>query len=276
MNESINWLLQHRMRLPAGSALIDVGAYHGQFAEMALREGLFSKAWLFEPNSENLEVLKQTSFSRPVTIIEEAVSDTVGNAEFRYDRNLATGSLLPYLQTGGWVCSGEVKSILVTQTTLDQFSKVSLSEIGIGLIKIDTQGADLRVLRGAEHLIESHRPWLAVEMIFVPLYEGQSDPHEILGWCKSHEYSLAGFFDDHYSSDGWLSYADAVFVPCEIAKSFSPTFKPRRNHLQENEIAMLRRVCDERLELINRLHEEAEKRLVIIRELERKLQAQNR
>lgn len=276
MDECIAWLIRHKALLPSDAMLLDVGAYHGQFAARSLEQGLFAKACLFEPNPENLEILKQIHFSKAVTIIEAAVSDVAGVAEFRCDRSLATGSLLPYCETAGWQCKGKVDTLRVAQITLDDFSSSLSAGDRIGFIKIDTQGADLRVLRGAQRILESHRPWLAVEMIFVPLYDGQSDPREIWEWCALRNYVLGALIDDHYSSDGWLSYADAVFVPRECAGSFLPPFQPRKSLEQEAEIEMLRRVCEERLELINRLHEEAGKRLEIIIDLERRLHSQTR
>lgn len=273
MNECIAWLQRQRKALPAESILLDVGAFHGKFSEEALRAGLFSKSWLFEPNPKNLVVLRDKKFDRPYAIVKAAAGDSVAEVTFHFDRNLATGSTLLYCTTSGWQCEGGIERVRVQQITLDAFAENLPAGEVVGLIKVDTQGADLRVLKGAERLIEQHRPWLVVEMIYVALYEGQSDPLAILGWAAAHDYVLAGFFDDHYSSDGWLSYADAVFVPREVAVSFQPPFELRKNAAQDAEIAMLRKVCEERLQLINHLHDEAGKRLDIIQALERELRS---
>ncbi len=275
MNECISWLAKHRSLLPIDSAMVDVGAYQGMFAEEVFTKGLCRQAWLFEPHPINLDKLRTTTFSRPVTIVASAVGDSNGSAVLQCDQDLATGSLLAYNHAGrGLHGPHEVVSFPVCQTTLDRFFENLSSTEKIGLLKIDTQGADLKVLRGAEATITSQQPWVVVEMICVPLYIHQAAPQEIWAWFSDHQYTLAGFFNDHYSADGWLSFTDALFMPDSVRPAlqlpFSPT-DPSRDRPETAEIQMLRKVCEERLELIQYLHAEAEKRLDIIRQLEKQI-----
>lgn len=252
-HETIAWLVRHRASLPVGGTLIDVGAFHGDFTGAAYAQNLVDKAWLFEPNQDNTAVLRKKIFAHPTTLVEMAVGANNAQVQFHSDEDLATGSVLPYRPKPG-------KEILVTeveQTTLDDYWRSFGSSDPIALIKVDTQGYDLEVLQGASGLIRQFRPWLVLELIFVPLYEGQAPFGAIMEWCDRAGYVLAGLFDEHYSSDGWLSFADAVFVPSECRTKFDPSFVPKTTLRQESEINMLRNTCDERLQLITRLHGEA-------------------
>ncbi len=272
MDECISWLAQHKELLPKESVCLDVGAYHGEFTERSFQAGIFSTAWLFEPNPENINILKQTSFKNPVKIINVAVSNMVGHGHLYYNQDLATGSLLPYFESENKKCDNKIIATKVHQITLDYFYKKFSNKQRISLIKIDTQGMDLHVLKGAANLIQKQRPWIVAELIFLPLYHNQSNPIEIINWCTHQNYMIGGFFNDHYSFDGWLSYADIIFIPQEIFKYFQLPFNIRRTPIQESEISILKKICDERLELINYLHSEAEKRMAIINNMKHQLQ----
>lgn len=128
------------------------------------------------------------------------------------------------------------------------------------MIKIDTQGYDLEVLKGAEKILASDHPCLVVELIFVDFYKNQAKPFEIFQWLHEHDYTIAGMFNEHYSAEGWLSFADAVFIPKKLTTKFNQPFYCRTiNNQLISENTMLRKICEERLDLINFLHENAKK-----------------
>jgi FkbM family methyltransferase len=236
------------------SLILDVGAYHGDFTKKMLLNKSIEKACLFEANKDNHTILEaEFAKNRQIELYHCAVSDQEGEIEFHCDSDKATGSILPYQY---WSADApEVKKQVVKMISLDNhFNQHPLSQ-RISIIKIDTQGNDLSVLKGAKQTLASHQPWLVVELVYVPLYKNQGNPDEIAHHLAAQNYGLAGMFNMNYSADGWLAFADGVFVPRTLMNSFKTPFQ--MNFTDSELIAenkMLRTACDERLELINRLH----------------------
>jgi len=250
-DDLIVWLSGMHGLWGGDSVLIDVGAYHGDFTRNMLELDVFKEAYMFEPNPENLACLRSQNYGDSVHIVETAVGDKVGSVPFFFEDDLATGSVLKYSEEQN--IGRNISSIEVNQTTLDSFWIARNSEEKIGLIKIDTQGNDLNVLNGATSILNLFRPWLVVEVIFTHLYESQAKPSEIWDWCDEMEYMIAGMFNEHYADEGWLAFADAVLVPKEVIASAKAPYHLKRSAVQDVEINILHKVCEERLQLINEL-----------------------
>ncbi len=250
------------------SCLLDIGAYRGDFSKFALDSGLAKAGHLFEPNPLNHPPLESLCACRPqLTLHKIALGSESGPCDFHCSGDAATGSVLPYLASS----ASPISTVRVPCQTLDMWWDEH-GQPGIGWIKIDTQGHDLDVLKGGGRLLAKSRPWIVTELIFAPLYVGQSQPSDLLGWAGAAGYDLAGLFNEHWSERGIIAFADAVLIPRESTPPHSDVFTTRPDSQSLNrEIAELRRVCEERLALINYLHEEAAKRLRIIEELNRQL-----
>jgi FkbM family methyltransferase len=199
--------------------LIDVGAYHGDFAKGFLAR--FRQAILFEPNPVNLvELQKRFTGNSNVQIESLACDEIAGTREFFCAGPTYTGSLLPYRTT-------TAQRSTVQCVSLDAHLEQRGLTNQIGLLKIDTQGNDLRVLRSAVNTLKRSRPWIVAELIFVPLYENQAQPHEIAGWLAGQGYTQAAQFNEFYSHNGWLGWADACFVPGEDINGLTDEYAPR-------------------------------------------------
>jgi len=250
--------------------LIDVGGYHGDFTDKLLEANKVSKALIFEPNPNHFSKLKNKYASKNnVTLSPYALGSQRGTVNFNCSQDDATGSLLKYHSKYHHEHAAKtVETFTVEVTKLDDYCAENIPNDKIGLIKIDTQGFDLEVLKGAENLIREHKPWLVVELNFLPFYEGQASVATVMNWLAEFGYNLGGLFNDHYSGDQWLSFADGVFVPEGVIDKVLEPFKPRlfsQELLQQSQY--LKNTCDERLKLIEFLHNEAASRLSIINKL---------
>ncbi|MGH9425707.1 MAG: FkbM family methyltransferase, partial [Terriglobia bacterium] len=138
----------------------------------------------------------------------------------------------------------------------------------IGLLKVDAQGNDLRVLQGAKGIVAAHRPVILAEAIFVELYQGQSSYYEIFEFMRDNHYLLAAVLEPHVTSEGNWAYADLLFVAAEqhrnlLGAAGNPYVRADSEYLLAQN-RMLQSACDERLELIHRLNATAEDRLKVI------------
>ena len=212
-------LLANRSWFAERPTLVDVGAYHGKFSTqfLNLTPAIFDQAILFEPNPENFDHLQRTLGAEARIRLERKGCDaTGGKREFFCHGETFTGSLLPYADRAP---ADATASRPVELVTLDEYMMAAGKPQRLGLLKIDTQGNDLRVLRGAEQTLRKSRPWVISELIFAPLYVGQANPAAIAGWLSDLGYVCAGQFNEFYSRAGWLAWADGCFVPRECVQT---------------------------------------------------------
>lgn len=196
--------------------IFDVGAHRG---ETAVRyRTLFPAAVIhsFEPSPESFRALAAVAAS--TTGIEPhclALSDAAGTAMLNVNRSAATSSLLPSAATGrhywGEGLLDTQERVEVRTQTLDGFC----AERGIGAIdvlKLDVQGAEHAVLRGASRLLGGAAiDVIYMELIIAPTYVGQRTLHEYLELFAEHRYELFDLYNPVRRRER-LIQADALIV----------------------------------------------------------------
>jgi FkbM family methyltransferase len=112
----------------------------------------------------------------------------------------------------GRLAWGEVitETVVPVITVDDYVDREGISSVEI--LKIDTQGFDLEVLKGTSRLIVSHRVHLVyLELIFGPMYEGIPSYIEVLSYLASLNLQLVCFYRFHFQDDV-ASWSDALFI----------------------------------------------------------------
>ena len=103
--------------------------------------------------------------------------------------------------------------IKVESITIDTFCRQE-SIRAIDILKFDIQGGELNALRGAAGMLSNQRVQLVyAELLFVPVYQGQADFHEVASYLSRHGYRLYDFYNFSYSERGQLRWGDAIFLP---------------------------------------------------------------
>jgi FkbM family methyltransferase len=145
-----------------GTIAIDTGAHVGLFTiPLARAVGTEGVVWAIEPLPENVRRLRanlRTNGLHNVTVIASAASDADGQLAFELAGDSAYGSTREVLQ--GW---GTAEVVQVSAVRLDtEWRRHGMPRVSV--IKIDVEGAELRVLRGAENLLRVLRPQLLIEV----------------------------------------------------------------------------------------------------------------
>jgi FkbM family methyltransferase len=136
--------------LAANSTFFDIGAHYGYYTLLASRRVARGQVFAFEPSPHNLRFLRrhvELNHCSNVRLLEVAVCDHEGAAHFE-DR---CGSGVGHLADDG--------PITVRTVSLD-----GLCASGVlpapDVMKIDVEGAELAVLRGADQLLSAGRTML--------------------------------------------------------------------------------------------------------------------
>lgn len=130
---------------------VDVGAETGTFVA-ALREGGYEEIFAFEPHPANVDTLRER-FDTDVrtTVFATAVGDVEGTASLRLAQR-DDGEALPYYHTLEPIPNARDVSwrgtLEVPVTTLGALVSDGSVPGHVGVLKVDTEGHDLRVLQG--------------------------------------------------------------------------------------------------------------------------------
>jgi FkbM family methyltransferase len=191
--------------------IIDVGANRGQFS----LTGCLAKPGLpiiaFEPIPAEAAIFRKLhAHSSQVRLIETAIGESNGTAVLHLSKRSDCSSLLPIgqRQTEMFPDTEEVGTIVVPLQRLDHLSAHWAGRTH-QLLKLDVQGFELQVLRGAVETFLSCA-FIYVECCEVALYDGQALRSEIAAFLSKHGFIERGRFNLQYDA-GQLIQADYLF-----------------------------------------------------------------
>jgi FkbM family methyltransferase len=199
--------------------IFDVGANKGQTIE--LMRGCFpaSQIVAFEPNPELHRELTSRFASDEVLIEDLAMGSACGIVDFNVLENDELSSVLELDRDpqNPFALTPIQRVVTVSMTTLDTYCSKRGGQPTIDILKIDTQGFDLEVLRGADGLISRCGvDVLLVEVNLAPLYRGQGTFGEIERFLANRGYGLLGLYEVARER-GCIRWATACFRPMERA-----------------------------------------------------------
>lgn len=147
----------HRFLPGAGTGvLLDVGANHGSYARFLHRLRPDLQVLAFEPHPTSYALLRHNASLPNVELLNLALSDAPGSVRL-YDFASHDGSTQASLSRDAVALfEGDTVEYEVECVTLDGFA----AERGIdriAFLKIDTEGFDINVLRGARRLLAERR-----------------------------------------------------------------------------------------------------------------------
>jgi FkbM family methyltransferase len=198
--------------LPQLASIVDVGANRGQFVLVARRVHPAANITAFEPLSN-----AGSSFSRlfrddpNVVLHPVAIGALSADAELHVSSSDDSSSLLPITDLQEATFPG-TKERSVERVSVKRLSEVlDPSQLsGPAFLKIDVQGGELDVLRGAEGVLELFE-YVCVEVSFVELYAGQPLAHQVLSYLGRSGFTLSGVYNPVADRQGRSVQADFLF-----------------------------------------------------------------
>ena len=194
--------LQHLYQsiLKTGDVAVDVGAHSGRYAiPMAAAVGNKGTVIAFEVLPSVLPVLKSQCDAFALTnvaIKDVALSSHPGSGSFTValDRLQESGLLKRDVYNG----ATETEDIHVTIETLDHydFGKVRF-------IKIDTEGAEFDVLKGAERTLRKSKPVIAFEFGENSYKPYGVNPAEVFEYLQGLGFDVLSILGDKLSKEGF-------------------------------------------------------------------------
>jgi FkbM family methyltransferase len=160
-----------REKIPAGAAVVDAGAHIGVFTLMAARRvGPSGRVLAFEPSPGSRELLARNVRANGlswVKVYPAALADAPGTEAF-YAADAAAGN--PVGDTLSPIPGREAVSVPVLRLD-DVLAEAGVS--AVDLLKVDVEGAELRLLEGAP------RTLAATRRIVMEVHPPRVDPEEV-------------------------------------------------------------------------------------------------
>lgn len=197
--------------------IFDVGAHHGNIA--ALYKQIFpkSKIFCFEPFPASYQMLQSLLGGNPdYKLFDFGLSDQSGMSKFYSNFYSPTNSLLKSDKNADIIWGNQLldnKEIIeVKLRTLDEVI-VDQGINQIDILKLDVQGAEPQVIKGALQSIKKGIIKLVyTEIIALPTYEGQVEFEEVIKLFKELGFELFSIYNNSYTSEGRLRQIDAIFT----------------------------------------------------------------
>ncbi len=139
------------------AVVFDIGANFGFYAMIAARAG--ARVVAFEPYPDNSRNLRKhvdlNDLGDRIHIVPQAVFSGTGHIRLEIPTDVSANRNTK-------MCADDISpGIEVACTRLDDFVETSLQP---GIIKLDVEGAESDVLRGADHIFRAFRPVLLCEV----------------------------------------------------------------------------------------------------------------
>jgi len=176
--------------------VLDVGANTGQFGRELREHGYRGRIVSFEPLSRAYEVLVDRIRHDPLWTVAPrmALGATRGEARLHISENSVSSSILNMLPAHlrGAPESQFTGEEDVCLETLDAvWGKVVPANQRTVFLKIDVQGYEGEVLKGAEHTLRNVAG-VQLELSLVPLYEGQALYRDLIDHLGALGFELCG------------------------------------------------------------------------------------
>ena len=194
--------------------VIDVGAYIGAFA-FAMRMILPQvQIYCFDPLEENVaKINKNLGKWGSVKTFQSALGDRKGNVQFNLNDFRASSSILEMdtQHRQAFPETTHTTKVDVPMARLDDF----LPEMKVqapAFLKIDVQGFELNVLKGATNLLPIV-DYLMIEVTYQTLYKNQPLYGDIYQYLHTRGFEFAGNIDSLVSpKNGAILQSDALFI----------------------------------------------------------------
>ncbi len=186
--------------LRAGDVFFDIGANIGFFSLIAARQvGGEGRVYSFEPVPSNAKLIRRNADLnglRTLHVFPEAIGARSERAELIVARHIG-GSVLASAGDAPDERSRRIVDVLTLDDAVDKHGLRPPT-----LMKIDVEGAEIDVLRGATGILRSHRPTLIYEIDDATQAGVQRKAHEIEALLNGMSYSVRPL-PQAYNMDGW-------------------------------------------------------------------------
>lgn len=190
------------------ATVFDVGAHRGETALLYARKAPNARIFSFEPAPANYELLSRAVAGHArIQCARTAVGSAAGELPLYEGRSSQEHSLVPH------GCATSATLLRTPVATVDDLAR-DRGVDRIDLLKTDTEGFDLDVMRGATGLLARH----AIDFIYAEVGFSRDDTQhtyfiDLFEFLGERGYRLLGLYDVMPKPSPWrIAFANALFT----------------------------------------------------------------
>ena len=188
------------------ATVIDVGANYGQFGSV-LRDRLGHQGRIIsiEPQLDVFAQLRQRAASdEKWSVMNLALGEIDGVLPLNISANSGSSSILPMLDrhVQSAPLSEYIGRVDVQVRRLDSLPELRAAAVERCLLKIDAQGYEHKILRGAEGVIDQ-LSMIYLECALVPLYDGELLIEEMIAYLRKRKFAPVDIDRGHFDRTSW-------------------------------------------------------------------------
>jgi len=191
------------------SHLLDIGAYRGEFTKIVKKHWPAVVAWQIEADERQQPWLQTDAI---FALLSDQSNRELDFFTLNNENSITTGSSVYKELTQYYKNPIVVKK---RTTTLDDVSKrVNFrgNWKNSGLIKLDTQGSELDILRGAENFLSTYQPkYILIEASVKPYNLEAPLVGDVIEYMRSKGYQIVDLMHCLYDSSESLLQIDILF-----------------------------------------------------------------
>ena len=184
--------------------LLDIGAHDGDWATTQKRFNTELYVYCIEGNEKNSIELSRKFLPHKIAIL----SDVEKEVKFYLNKNNDTCTGTSYYKENNDYYLPE-NYIVKKTTTLDDILKDQ--DITYDSIKIDTQGSELDILKGASEYIDNFKV-ICLDTSLEEYNIGSPDQDEVVKYMDSIDYKISGLCGEGRYPNGKLLQQDLIFT----------------------------------------------------------------
>jgi len=196
--------------------VLDVGASEGDMVAFVLEHAPAATIYAFEPQPDEASSIRARFKDQPgVHVFQVGVGEKPGMLTFHVNEKKQASSFLTSNEVGQSNAPflNETDAISVEVICLDDwYQQLATPPAQIDLLKLDVQGYEPNVLRGATEVLKRTRA-IVVEAALMPMYEGQLPYEQLIPVIQQHGFSItaagAGY---HNKTNGHLIEVDVLLT----------------------------------------------------------------
>jgi FkbM family methyltransferase len=186
-------------------SIIDVGAFEGYWSKSASKIFTSSKFYLFEPQSDKSNIINKNMYGTNLNLSNQLLGALDNELVSFY--KMGTGSSYYPENT-----DAERIEISLKTLTLDTFVSSNKIELNNSILKLDTQGSELDILKGAKSSLKEI-DFILIELSLVNYNFNAPSYLEILNYLEKEDFVLFDILEIHRSIKNSLPIQfDGIFV----------------------------------------------------------------
>ncbi|MBS1644440.1 MAG: FkbM family methyltransferase [Bacteroidetes bacterium] len=168
------------------SNCVDVGCHKGEILDLMLKAAPSGRHWGFEPIPELYEALKRKYHGQQTVVVSDAaLSDRKGMSSFNY---VVTNPSYSGLVKREYDRPNEQDTNIYVPTA--RMDEVIPLDQKVDLIKIDVEGGELLVLKGASRILSASHPVVIFEHGLGASDRYGVQPEDVFRFFAQHGYSI--------------------------------------------------------------------------------------